>query len=80
MNKIITSAAGSIDWRDALHGFYVAALGAVCSPLIQWVDALSHGQVLTLDFKQIGYTAIAAGIGYLIKKFVTPAQVITTAA
>lgn len=77
MNQIITSAFGSINWRDALHGLYVAMTGAVLSPLIQWADALQAGKLLSIDYKQIGYTALAAGIGYLIKKYLTPAQVIT---
>lgn len=79
MNSIITSAFGSINWRDVLHGLYVAVLGAVLSPLIQWADALQTGKVLSLDYKQIGYTALAAGVGYLIKRFFTPATEITPA-
>ena len=80
MNQIITSAFGSINWRDALHGLYVAVLGAILSPLLQWLDALQSGKILVLDWKQIGITALGAGIAYLVKRFLTPAQIITPAA
>jgi hypothetical protein len=77
MNQIITSALGSINWRDALHGLYMAVLGAILSPLLQWIEALSKGTVMTLDWKQLGLTALGTGLTYLVKKFLTPAQIIT---
>jgi hypothetical protein len=52
-------------------------LGAVLSPVLQWLEALQSGKVLTLDWKQLGATALAAGLAYLFKKFLTPAQIIT---
>jgi hypothetical protein len=52
-------------------------LGAVLSPVLQWLEALQSGKVLTLDWKQLGATALAAGLAYLVKKFLTPAQIIT---
>jgi len=79
MNQILTSAFLSINWKDALHGLYLAILGAILSPLLQWVDALQGGKVLVLDWKQVGITALGAGLAYLVKQFLTPAQIITPA-
>ena len=77
MNQIITSALGTINWRDLLHGLYVAVLGAVLSPILQWIEALSNGTVMHLDWNQLGATALGAGLAYLAKKFLTPSQIIT---
>lgn len=79
MGKIITAGIGKLDWRDALHGLYVAVGTSVSVPLLEWLNALQGGKVLVLDYKTIGISALGAGIGYLIKRLFTPAQVITTA-
>lgn len=77
MNQIITSGLGKINWRDLLHGLYVAIGSAVSLPLLQWVSELQTGKFTPIDFKAVAYTGAAAGVAYLVKKILTPAQIIT---
>lgn len=76
MNEIITAGLGKLDWRDLLHGLYMAIGGAIGSSLLQWSDELSKGHFLILDYKAIGFTALSAGIAYIVKKLFTPAKTI----
>lgn len=80
MNQIITAGLGKVNWRDLLHGLYVAIGTSVSLPLLEWVNALQQGKILTLDYKTIGFAALGAGIAYVIKKLFTSAQIITPAA
>lgn len=79
MNQIITAGLGKVNWRDALHGLYIAIGTAVSVPLLQWLSALQQGKILSLDFKSIGIAALGAGIAYIVKRLFTPAQVIMPA-
>lgn len=68
----VTSGLFSINWKDALRGLLVASITAA---LILIQNQLSTGVVL--NWKEIGTTAGLAGIGYLIKNFLTPATIQT---
>jgi hypothetical protein len=68
-----TSNIFSLDLRDAAHGLIVAVGGAVVSTIEVSLNAGS----LTFNWKQIGLTALAAGLAYLGKNFFTPAKNVT---
>jgi len=70
-----TSNLYSINLRDFAKGITVAIGGAVIATIENTVQSGS----LTFNWKQIGLTALAAGLAYLTKNFFTPAQTITKA-
>lgn len=75
MATTITSTSFSLNWQDALKGFLVAAITA---PITIITDTLNTG-ILSFDWKKIGLIALTAGVSYLVKNFLTPAQVVTPA-
>ncbi|MGN6180568.1 MAG: hypothetical protein ACTHNW_15390 [Mucilaginibacter sp.] len=70
-----TSSLFKLDFYDIAKGTAVAVGGAVIAGIENTVQAGS----LTINWKQIGLTALAAGLAYLTKNFFTPAQTITKA-
>jgi len=72
--SIITSQKYSLNWRDVSKGLIVAALTPVLVIIQNSLDAGS----LTFNWKNIGISAVAGMLAYLVKNFFTPAQVITT--
>lgn len=65
-----TSEQWRLNVRDFVKGLLTAALTAPATIVLQSLDA-GH---LTFDWIMIGKVAIAGGIGYLIKNFLTPAK------
>lgn len=70
-----TSTQFTLDWQDLGKGLLVAVGGAVVAAIESTVAAGS----LTFNWKQIGLTALAAGVAYLGKNFFSPAQTVTPA-
>jgi hypothetical protein len=67
-----TSDIFSLDLKDLGKGLIVAVGGAAIA-VIQ--NSLNAGS-LNFDWKNIGLTALAAGLSYLAKNFFTPAQLV----
>ena len=74
-NVVKTSALFSLNLADAAKGLVVAVVSAVLSGVY---TALTTTPIV-LDFKQIGLVGLTAGIAYLVKNFLTPAQVVAKA-
>jgi len=70
-----TSPLFKLDLYDIAKGILVAVGGAVVATIENTVQAGS----LTFNWKQLGLTALAAGLAYLTKNFFTSAQTITKA-
>jgi hypothetical protein len=60
---------GIMDW---IKGFVVAAIAAIVTPLLAWLQAIGAAQPApVLSWKAIGAAALAAGIAYLVKNLLT---------
>jgi hypothetical protein len=70
-----TSSLFSLDLRDLGKGLLVAVGGAVIATIETSINAGS----LSLNWPSIGSVALAAGLAYLGKNFLTPAQTVTPA-
>jgi len=70
-----TSSLFSLDLKDLAKGLLVAVGCAVISAL---QSCLQDG-LKTLNWKNIGCIALAAGLSYLTKNFLTPARIISPA-
>jgi hypothetical protein len=71
---VTTSKKFTINLRDASKGLLVAVLSPVFTIALNSLNAGS----LTFDWKAIGTTALAAGLGYLMKNYFTPSATVTT--
>ena len=68
----------SLNWKDVLKGFIVAAITAAVAGISQSLEA---GAFPTLaQVKTSALVGLAAGLSYLIKNFFTPAPPTTPAA
>lgn len=67
-----TSSQFSLKWNDILKGLLVSIITPVFTIILTSLNA----GVLTFNWKIIGATAIASGLSYLLKNFLTPAQVV----
>jgi hypothetical protein len=67
-----TSPLFNINLYDVIKGLIVTAGGAAMAVI---ENSLQTGS-LAFNWKQIGMTALAAGVAYLAKNFFTPAQTI----
>lgn len=63
-----TSEIFSLDWRDAIKGLLVSVITSVFTIIENTIQAGS----LTFNWKNIGFAALAAGMAYLSKNFLTP--------
>jgi hypothetical protein len=70
--KQITSGLFKLDWKDTLKGILVAAIGAIITPISEYLNA----GILTFDWKHILAGGITAGLAYLVKNFFTPAKLV----
>ena len=70
-----TSNLFSLGTQDFLKGLLVDAI----TPVITIIENSLSAVTITFNWKNIGLTALAAGIAYLSKNFFTPAQVVTPA-
>lgn len=75
MATITTSNQFSLNLKDILKGLLVAVITPVITIIMSSVNA---GQ-LTFDWKAIGITALAAGLAYLVKNFLTPSAIVIDA-
>ena len=73
-NEVTTSKQFTVNWRDAAKGLLVAALSAVVSAIYTALAVVP----LHIDLKQMGIVGLTAGVGYLVKNFLTPAQTVIT--
>jgi uncharacterized membrane protein len=73
--KAIASKQGSLKWRDIFRGLIMAVLTPV---LVIVQQSLDKGEI-TFNWKFIAISAIAGGVGYLIKNILEPAKVIVAA-
>lgn len=69
-----TSNLFTLDLKDLGKGLIVAIGGAIVAA----VETALQAGALTLNWKNIGGVALAAGISYLGKNFFTPGQQIST--
>jgi hypothetical protein len=74
MTTTTSSGPFSLNWRDFLKGLLVAVLSPVFTIIM---TSLNAGE-LTFNWKVIGAVALAALLSYLLKNFLTPAQIVIT--
>lgn len=82
MKKVITSKKFHVDLRDLVHSLIVAGVTAALGTGGQMIEVWLNSPSFSLDKVSVVLTlkaAIAGAGGYLIKKFVTPAQSIAPA-
>lgn len=66
-NKIFT-----INWQDLLKGLITTFLTAFLTSIYQWINGGSFPTVA--QWKTAAIVGLAAGIGYLLKNFLTNSQ------
>lgn len=69
---VASSGPFSLNLTDVLKGLIMAVLVPVITIIM---DSINQGS-LTFNWKQIGIAALGGFIGYLIKNFLTPAQIV----
>lgn len=67
-----SSSQFTLNTRDILKGLALAVITPVITIVI---DTLNQGS-LTFDWKHIGVVAITALLAYLMKNFLSPAQIV----
>lgn len=67
-----TNTQYTLNWKDAARGLLMAALGAV---LVFLQSSFENGEVV-FEWNKIINVAIIAGVGYLIKNFFTPSEIV----
>lgn len=70
--KQITSKFLSLQWRDVIRGFVMAAV----TPVFTIITTSLNQGVLTFNWRLIWITALSAGLAYLAKNFFEPTQTI----
>ena len=71
---VTTSKQFTLNFRDILKGLAVAVILPVLNVIYQSIEAGSF----EFDWKRIGLLAAGGLIAYLIKNFLTPAEVVVT--
>ena len=74
MATTTTSKQFALQLNDIWKGLLVAVL----TPVITIIYTSLQAGTLTFDWKAIGMTALAAALAYLVKNFLTPAQIVVT--
>jgi hypothetical protein len=69
-----TSPLFTINWRDIAKGLLIAIL----TPTLVLIQQSLSAGTLTLNWEQLGMAAVGGGVAYLIKNFLTPAQIVST--
>jgi hypothetical protein len=72
MATTTTSEKFSLNLKDFARG----ALLAVIAAIVPVITASLNAGNLTFDWKSIGVTALAAFFAYLVKNFLTPAEIV----
>lgn len=70
----VTPGPGAVNIAQVLRGLLYAVVSTVFPILI---DSFSAGS-FTVDWKHVGTTALSTALGYILTKFVSPTQQITT--
>jgi len=73
-NTVTTSKQFTINFRDILKGLSVAVILPVLNVIYQSIEAGSF----EFDWKRIGLLAAGGLIAYLIKNFLTPAEIVVS--
>lgn len=73
-NTVTTSKQFTINWRDIFKGLQVAVILPVANVIYQSIEAGSF----TFDWKRIGLLAAGGFISYIIKNFLTPAEIVVS--
>ena len=68
-----TSGQWKLNLKDALKGFIVAAITAAITAIYNFIQA---GTLENVDWKGVGGIALAAGLAYVIKNFLTPTTIV----
>ncbi len=74
MATVTSSKQFTLNARDIVKGLIMAVILPVLNVIQQSIEAGSF----TLDWKRIGLLAAGGFIAYLIKNFLTPAEVVVT--
>lgn len=69
-----TSTQFSVNLRDIIKGLIMAVLVPVVTIIL---NSINQGE-LTFNWKQILIVAIGGFLGYIMKNFLTPAQIVIT--
>jgi hypothetical protein len=73
-NTVTTSKQFTLNFRDILKGLAVAVILPVLNVIYQSIEAGSF----EFDWKRIGLLAAGGLIAYLIKNFLTPAEIVVS--
>jgi hypothetical protein len=68
-----TSKQFRLNLKDLLRGLLIAAVTASLTGIY---EAVTQCGISCIDWKQTGGIALAAGLAYLIKNFLTPAEIV----
>jgi large-conductance mechanosensitive channel len=74
MATVTSSKQFTINFRDVLKGLIMAVILPVVNVIYQSIEAGSF----EFDWKRIGLLAAGGFIAYIIKNFLTPAEVVVT--
>jgi hypothetical protein len=72
METKTTSQQFSVNWADAGKGLVVAVITAVLTALLPILES----GTFDINWKQILIVGATAGVGYLLKNFFTPTEVV----
>ncbi len=62
----------TISIRDGIHGLITAAFAAPAAAIL---DCVNKGSLPTIpDIKQYGYVALVAGVGYIVKQYLSNSE------
>lgn len=74
MATVSTSQRFTLNLRDVLKGLLVAVITPVFTIILSSLQAGS----IVFDWKAIGITALTAGLAYIMKNFLSPAEIVLT--
>lgn len=69
---VTTSKRWTLNWQDILKGLKVAVILPVLTIIQQSIEAGNF----KVDWKLVGLTAVGGFIAYLIKNFLSPAEIV----
>jgi hypothetical protein len=73
-NTVTTSKQFTLNFRDILKGLAVAVILPVLNVIYQSIEAGSF----EFDWKRIGLLAAGGFVAYIIKNFLTPAEIVVS--
>jgi hypothetical protein len=69
-----TSSQFTLNWRDAIKGLVVAVLTPIFTTML---NSINQGS-LTFNWNLIWISAAGGGLGYILKNFLSPSEVVIT--